>query len=99
MRLCQYLRDESILIKVLDVEHFPIHLVAVMSCLVNICEQVFVLEIQSPVFFIVVSFLIIFGWEVGSFDLLHIDSSYFGRRDGARSERNRLLLIKATAAD
>lgn len=97
VRLGQNLRDESVFVEIFDVEHLSVHLVAVMGCLIDVSQQVLVLEIQSPILLEVVSVLIIFWRETSSLHLFHVNSSDLGRRDGSRSERHRLLLLKVKA--
>ena len=99
VRLGQDLRNQGVFVKILDVEHLSVHLVAVVSCLVNICKKIFVLKIKSPVLLEVVRILVILRRESCSLHLLHVDSSHFGRRDGAWSERDWLLLIKSPTAN
>jgi hypothetical protein len=84
--LGQDLRYEGVLIEVFDVEHLSVHLVTMVSCLINVCEEIFVLKVKSPVLLEVVSILVILRRESCSFHLLHVNSSHFVRRDGAWSE-------------
>ena len=86
VRLGQDLRHKGVLIEVLDVEHLSVHLVAVVSCLIDICKEIFVLKVKSPVLLEVVSILVILRREGRSFHLFHVNSSHFVRRDGTWSE-------------
>lgn len=70
MGLCHNLWHQSILVKIFSVEHFAVHFVAVMSCLVDVRKKIFVLEVQSPIFFEVVSLLIKFRRDISALDLL-----------------------------
>lgn len=70
MGLCHNLWHQSILVKIFNVKHFAVHFVAVMSCLVDVCKKIFVLEVQSPIFFEVVSLLIKFRRDISALDLL-----------------------------
>ena len=70
-----------------------------VSCLVNICKEIFVLEVKSPVFLVVVSLFIIIRWEISPLYLLHVHSAHLRRRDGAWSERDWLLIFESAASD
>ena len=70
-----------------------------MSCLIDICKEIFVLKVKSPVLLEVVSILVILRRECCSFHLFHVYSSHFVRRDGAWSEWHWFLLIQSTTAN
>ena len=59
MRLGENLRNKSVFIEVLDVENFPVHLITLMGSLIDISHQVFVLEVNSPEFSVIVLVFII----------------------------------------
>lgn len=46
--LSQDLRNQCVLIEVFDVKYLPCHLVIISRCLVDVCQEILVLEEQSP---------------------------------------------------
>ena len=56
--LSQNLRDESVLVKIFDIEDFPAHLIALMSGLIDVRNEILVLEVDSPEFSVVVLVLV-----------------------------------------
>lgn len=61
------LRDQSVLVKVFDVENFPLDFVVLIGNLIDIGYQVLVLEVHPPELLVVVSTWIVGWW------LLHED--------------------------
>lgn len=62
MRLSHNLRNKSVLVVIFNIENLSAHLVVLLSCLVNVTDQVFVLNVNSPEFFVVVHSSIILWW-------------------------------------
>lgn len=56
VRLGHDLRDKSVVVEVFDVYYFAIHLEVFICSLVYVRDEIFVLEIHSKVFFIIVNF-------------------------------------------
>ena len=71
MWLRHNLRNECGIVKVLDVEDFPFDPIIICSCLINVSQQVFILEIKFVKFLIVVLAFVVRRW-VSQILLIHI---------------------------
>ena len=91
--LGQDLRHQGVLIEVLYIEDFPIHLIVLMSSLINICNKVLILKVHAPELAIVIR-AVIEDWRlVRALNLLTVNSSDLVWRDAARPERG--LAVRA----
>lgn len=71
------LRHKCVLVVVFDIEDLSTHFVVLLCCLVNIADQVFILDVNSPEFFVVINPDIILWWLLRSDHLVHVDSTNF----------------------
>ena len=77
VRLSHDLRHKCVLVVVFDIEDLSTHFVVLLCCLVNIADQVFILDVNSPEFFVVINPDIILWWLLRSDHLVHVDSTNF----------------------
>jgi len=75
VRLGHDLRNKCVLVVVFDIENLSAHFVVLLSCLVNITNQVFVLNVNSPELFVVVNSSIILWGLLRPDHLVHINSA------------------------
>lgn len=84
VRLRQYLRHQCILIEVLDVEYLARALVVGRGDLIDVCDEVLVLQEQSPELLVIVDIDFITRRPVRTLNRLLILVADLVRRDGAR---------------
>ena len=93
VRLSQNLRNKSVLVKIFDIEDFPAHLIALMSGLIDVRNEVLVLEIDSPEFSVVVLVLVKLWRTSSAVHFLLVFFIDFPWRQTSRSKRVKLVIF------
>ena len=84
VRLGHDLGNQCVLVVVFDIEDLSTHFVVLLCCLVNITDQVFILDVNSPELLVVINSSIILWWLLRADHLVHVDSANLVRRENSR---------------